>query len=134
MNELVMMSRELYDGVDVLNSLSEGMVICFVCHNAQTKEFHCENDCSYTLISVPHTSGKLCNEGEFVFQFKCDDKRLLQICLSPGTVLYYTGFGIMHRQISLLDKGEDRKHYDFWNVSSYGNHALLSKTIASFCL
>lgn len=105
----------------------KGYVFC----DAQTQIPHCEYDFSFTMIASPSTSETLNTNGNYVFEFYSNVISILQIALEPGTVLYYTGNGIMHRQISLIDLSEDKEHFNFWKLSSYANQQLYSNLLAS---
>ena len=131
---LVDMSEELCQDMksNIIKVLSDGMVTGYVCKNAQTCLVHFEKDCSYTLIAVLQGIHIMKSLSEFVFEFYIDWGDRVQIHLSPGTVLYYTGFGLMHRQISLVDLGSQKQDYNFWNVSCYGNKRLFETCMSSF--
>ena len=58
-----------------------------------------QKDCSYTLIAIPIGITGINDSGNFVFEFYYNWEDRVQVKLSPGTIPYYTGYGIMHRQI-----------------------------------
>ena len=130
--ELINVSMDIGKSDHVIAPLYEGMVTAFICRNAQTRRMHCERDCSYTLIAIPHCIGDINKRGSYVFQFQCNTEKIINVKLFPGTVLYYTGNGIMHRQISLKDRGRGIYDFNFWNLSSYSNSAFFYKSISSF--
>ena len=116
-----------------ITPFNEGMVSEFVCHNAQTCEKHIEKDCSYTMIGSPITSDDINTGGNFLFEFEWNaDGGMIQVKLGPGNVLYYSGFAIMHRQISFIDKGRNFCDYNFWNLSTYANKRFYSNVMMSF--
>ena len=121
-----------------IDDINEGFVTGFVCKNAQTRCVHREKDCAYTLIAIPFCTTDILNVGHFVFEFVWrvetyhEELTQIQIQLTPGTVIYYTGFGLMHRQISLTDNASSNKDYNFWNLSFYGNQRLYWNAIATF--
>jgi hypothetical protein len=127
---LVKLCEEM-DGLEIELLTESGMVTGYACRDAQTLIPHCEHDCSFTMVASPYTSKTLNTNGNYVFEFYCSVLSILQIALDPGTVVYYTGNGIMHRQISLIDLGEDKEHFNFWNLSSYANQQLYSKLLAT---
>ena len=129
---LINISKEIYEGGGVITSLFDGMLSAYVCENAQTKCIHTEKDCAYTLIAVPCTTNRLCRKGMFVFQFECTSNTTIQIRLKSGTRLYYSGYGIRHRQISLTDNAQNKGNLNFWNLSSFANRDLYSKAMSSF--
>lgn len=112
---------------------NSGMVCAYVCKNAQTNDFHIEKDCSYTMIGVPISAQEINCAGKFQFQFQWNKNGgNINVKLQQGTVLYYSGFAIMHRQFSSLDKCNDSCDYKFWNLSTYGNKRLYENVMKSF--
>ena len=103
-----------------------------VCKNAQTGTSHTEKDCGFTLIGVPFCAQYINDLGCFVFEFMWGSGKYIRIKLNPGTVLYYNGFGIMHRQLSLEDGAQTHKDFNFWNIACYANSSFYSKVMASF--
>ena len=57
--------------------------------------------------------------------------KFIIVKLIPGTVIYYTGFGIMHRQLSLVG-GDESLQYHFWNLAVYANKSFYEKSMSSF--
>ena len=57
--------------------------------------------------------------------------KLIRVKHNPGTVLYYTGFGIMHRQLSLVG-GDESLQDHFWNLAVYANKSFYEKAMSSF--
>ena len=114
----------------------QGMITGMLCNNAQTGDLHFEKDCSYTLIGIPHGTGGINSSGSFVFEFNWGTSKFVQIKLTPGTVLYYSGYGIMHRQKSLIDNCEGKYDHEFWNLATYTNKSFYSNfmtTMARSC-
>ena len=92
----------------------------------------------------------LCAEGvnEFishVFEFTWNGAEgMMQILLSQGTILYYSGYGISHRQVSMNGHGNSHvcatssncifgdNQTTFWNLSSYANKRLFDNFMESF--
>ena len=68
--------------------------------NAQTKQFHTENDCSYTLVTVTKqekvTTGK--GDREYLFVFKLKDGENFGVRLKYGVLLVFSGKILTHRQ------------------------------------
>ena len=117
----------------VLKELSQGILSGFVCTNSQTQLGHWEEDCSYTMIAVPLGIDGMNSLCYFVFEFFIDWGKLpIQIALIPGTVLYYNGYSIMHRQISISDMGLQEINDFFCNLSTYGNKRFYTNCITSF--
>ena len=67
----------------------------------------------------------------FELQLDGSDEKIC-ILLNTGTYIYFLGYGISHRQVSLNVDGEKHVHHDFWNVSSYANKHLFDNVMASF--
>ena len=98
-----------------------GLFSGWSCFSTQTKKFHQDPDCSYTIIGVPHDDFSAYDNSDFKrgrgsFQFCWDgiDSNFLELDLTPGTVLYYAGYTIHHRQ-NVYDNGY------FFNVACYHN-------------
>lgn len=106
-------------------NIGNGCLTGYVCENAETKEYHQESDNSYTCIGIPYFTKELKDKlGLYQFQFKWnmnnEEPSDINIGLHPGTLLFYSGFSVYHRQT----------HYSgpkcFWNISSYHNSSLYS--------
>ena len=102
-----------------------------VCNNAQTGEHHFERDCAYTLIGIPFGVEDINTMGKFVFEFVWGKGKMIKVKLLPGTVLYYSGFGIMHRQISLEDGAQTKHDFKLWNIATYGNKIFYANVMSS---
>ena len=105
----------------------EGMVLGFVCKNDQTRCLHFD----------PFVSDGNNKMGDFMFEFSWASGKYVRVKLIPGTVIYYTGYGIMHRQMSLKDKEyslhpKSQDDFKFWNISGYGNKTLYEKVMSTF--
>ena len=131
---LVKISQQLCKDLpsNIIQELSQGILCAYVCKNAQTIMVHLEQDCAYTLIAVPLGMHDMNRKSKFVFEFYSDWGSGVQIDLKPGTSIYYNGYSLIHRKISLLDLGEQKHDYNFWNLSSYGNKHLYDNCVASF--
>ena len=109
------------------------MLCAYACNNAQTRDFHIEKDCSYTMIAVPMASQGINYLGSFQFEFEWNKNGgVIKVKLDQGTVLYYSGYAIMHRQISSIDKCCGVIDHKFWNVSTYGNKRFYECAMKSF--
>ena len=105
------------------------MVTVYICENAHTLQFHTERDCAYTMILSPICDYSLNKQHNYVFEFQLNiNNNILQIHLEKGTVLYYNGYGINHRQVPLKC---DSKDVEFWNLSCYANKRFFSNVMAS---
>ena len=103
-----------------ISSLPKGMITGMVCNDAQTLQAHTEKDCAYTLCGIPFGEENVNKQGIFVFEFSWGPGRIIRVKHVPGTVLYYTGYGIMHRQFSLEKPGDKCPNFNFWNINTYG--------------
>ena len=59
-----------------------------------------------------------------MFEFHCDNKRVIRIMLEGGTLIYYGGHTVTHRQTSRPSK-ESEKNIGmpiYWNIATYGNN------------
>ena len=115
-------------------SFLDGMITGMVCQNAQTSESHFEKDCAFTLIGMPFADDGINTAGMFVFEFMWGVGKRIRIKLLPGTVIYYSAFGIMHRQISLTDWAQGQNDFKVWNIATYGNKAFYEHVLASLML
>ncbi len=106
-------------------TFDHGCLCGYICENAETKEYHQENDSSYTSIGVPFFSDDVHSRfGNYRFQFKWNmndmDNNEFNVRLSQGTSLFYSGYCLYHRQ----------NHYGgneaFYNISTYHNSKLYS--------
>ena len=112
------------------NNISRNAISCsnWICHNAQTRNFHQETDSSYTFITVPYwhpdyykPEMKWYNKGSVNFMFKWTSKaldeaesRFFPLEMSDGISIMFTGFGCYHRQCRT-------NNGTFWNFASYQN-------------
>ena len=97
----------------------------FSCKNAETLTEHTEPDCSFTAIYVFAQEGMECDESPraaFNFCISSRSQPNIQIPLTLGMAVYYSGFLLLHRQ-QLLDVS--RK--PFYNVSA---HVAIKNTFA----
>ena len=115
-----------------IKSFSKGMILGMVCHNAQTGKFHVEKDCSFTLVGIPFGADGINGNGMFVFEFVWGIDKFIRIIFNPGTVIYYNGYAIIHRQVELGDQSQSEKDFKFWNLATYTNKSFYQKAMASF--
>ena len=71
-----------------------------ICIDASTSTAHTENDCTYTVISIPEQekrfSKKVRNESYFLFVL--DKQHKVSITLQPNVAFYFSGLCLVHRQ------------------------------------
>jgi len=118
---------------DRIQCFNDGMVCAYICNDAQTCDRHIEKDCSYTMIGAPIAKDNINVMGKFVFEFEWNKEGgIIKVKLRRGTVLYYSGYLIMHRQISLVDNGHQYCDFKFWSLATYGNKRLYENAIMTF--
>ena len=92
-----------------------------MCINAETADFHTENDCTYTMIHVPKQEKNYCQCQHF-FSFKLSTDISIIFPLNKGTTVMFSGLYLTHRQLS--NKIDTDKKDAFVNFASYGNARL----------
>ena len=112
-------------------SYNNGLWQSALCFNAQTKVFHTENDCTYTVISVPKQSKttSLAN-AEYNFLFKFQDRQILGINMLPGVSFIFSGKFMTHKRYCNVDVHP--RDNCFVNFGSYGNERLYRHIRKSF--
>ena len=103
-----------------------------MCINASTTKWHTENDCSYTLVSVPKQE---C-ERKYVFYFRLNPKIYVGIPMQSGVSFISSMKLLTHRQQCIADPGIDSNFVSaqgnkFINVCSYANRRLFTHVRAS---
>ena len=112
-------------------SYNDGLWQSALCINAQTKVFHTENDCTYTVISVPKQSKTTSPANiEYNFLFKIQDRQILGINMLPGVSFMFSGKYMTHKQYCNVD-AHPRENC-FVNFGSYGNERLYRHIRKSF--
>ena len=100
-----------------------------LCVNATTDLFHTEDDCTYTIISVPLQSK---SQNKYKFLFQLNESSTIGIELIPNTSFMFSGMLLTHRQAVddqvMNDQGSDISI----NISSYGNKRIFSHIRKSF--
>ena len=82
---------------------------------------HTENDCTYTLISVP-TQNKSMNIYRFIFPLNED--HIIEVIMNEDLSFLFSGKFLHHNQTS--ESIPDIKDDLFINLSSYGNNKLVT--------
>ena len=105
-------------------SSSDGCWQTSICIDAETKQYHTEHDCTYTLISVPKqiVSKSIASSIKYDFLFKLTDSQSINVSMKPGVSFMFSGLFLCHRQ----NKSKDDINCDerFFNMASYGNKRL----------
>ena len=103
-----------------------------VCINAQTTQFHTENDCTYTLITVPkqETNMKPFLRRQYNFLFKLKLHENIAIELVTGVTILFSGTFLTHRQH--CDRASSSMDGIFFNFASYGTERLYRHIMTLF--
>ena len=100
-------------------SLSDhGMWQNSICVNCQTTDLHTENDCTYTVVTIPNQKDQ--TVPYFIFELKKGFTLGLQ--MDHGLSFLFSGQYLFHRQM-LLD-AKQPKDSNFFNFASYGSARL----------
>ena len=96
------------------------------CVNAETEVFHTEQDCTYTVVSIPNQSKEIVKEvskdHNYHFLFKVRDKCLIGIPLEAGVTFLFSGNLLTHRQHCRQTTSVEEN--SVFNFASYGNKNL----------
>ena len=111
---------------------SSGCWNAFLYVNGRTDNMHSENDCAYTLITVPSQvvskNIPLCNQPVFLFQVGTKEQIMLPLVNNLSFV--YNGNFVMHRQAFTPIKHIHSAK--FFNISSYGNAKIFNHLRRTF--
>ena len=129
---ICMHTTQCADIIEMLKSkgvTKDHVSLCnWICFNAYTKEYHQDNDSSYSMICVPYVNRKSSpvyyeQRGRYAFSFNWDNKNdtcpNISFQLDQGTSVYFLGPSCSHRQ-QVIEDGL------FLNFSSYHNKRLYS--------
>lgn len=109
-----------------VTSISDGCWQTSICIDAETKQYHTEHDCTYTLISVPKqiVSKSIASSIKYDFLFKLTDSQSINVSMKPGVSFMFSGLLLCHRQ----NKSKEDNTCDerFFNMASYGNKRLFN--------
>ena len=95
--------------------------------NATTGTLHTEDDCAYTVISVPsQRMGSII----YHFMFHLNDDEVIMLNMQKKLSFIFSGCFLTHRQSS--DVVSDNNKETFVNVSSYGNTMFFTYIHESF--
>ena len=103
-----------------------------LCVNAATDIFHTEQDCTYTLISIPKQEMINDTNNRYDFIFKINAIQHISIKLIPGVSFIFSGTYLTHRQ-NMSSGKSNGEPTNFFNIASYGNKRLFThirKTIS----
>lgn len=100
------------------------------CVNAETEELHNEDDCSYTVITVPKQKAMI-KKREYKFSFAFNDAHSIAIRMNEPLTFMFSGKFLMHNQ-SCNRKEEVGADDFFFNFGTYGNKKLFNHIRCSF--
>ena len=106
-------------------SISEcGMWQSSICINAQTTQLHTENDCTYTVITVPKQDNTKEPTDEYVFLFDLRKGETIGLKMTHSISFMFSGKYLTHRQAH--NEFTPNENSVFVNLASYGNSKLYS--------
>ena len=93
------------------------------CINARTSTFHTEDDCSYTVITVPKQELKA--EGkDYHFLFKLNSEQSISLNMNKPLTFMFSGKCLTHKQ-STFEDGNDIDN-TFYNFATYTNKKIFN--------
>ena len=98
--------------------------------NAETKELHNEDDCSYTVITVPKQRAMV-KKREYKFMFAFNDANSIAIRMNEPLTFMFSGKFLVHNQ-SCNRKDHIGTDDYFFNFGTYGNKKLFNHIRCSF--
>jgi len=92
--------------------------------SASTMEFHTEMDWTMTTLFAPLQDWTQKRKDHLLFQFCFNEEgqKLVNVAMVPGTLIYFHGYLLTHRQMN--DKGRCSNRACCLNYSAYANKAL----------
>ena len=120
--------QEVYGNVNLkaTETKDSGIWMTTVALNGQTSNFHLEQDCTYTFITVPKQDMDMNNGNNYqrVFLININDENTFAFPMTHNLSFVFSGKFITHRQHC------DAKCYNdssiFYNIVCYGNKRLYS--------
>ena len=128
-------NRQCSDGLNLLQSPSISHSGCwnfFLFVDGRTDEFHREDDCAYTFITIPKqvmNSNQHCSH-QPLFLFKLNEEQKLILPMSPDLTFFYNASFLTHRQSYIPPVVDNSRR--FYNISSYANEKLFNHLRLSF--
>ena len=104
-----------------------GMWSLYLYVNTTTSVLHTEDDCSYTVISIPAQNKEV---KRYPFLFKINADEMIKPNMNTDLSFIFSGKNLLHRQsCSTMDNNHDKT---FINISSYDNKKLFTHMHKSF--
>ena len=121
--------------IDLLKNEVTSDVGCwntFLFVEGRTDNFHCEDDCAYTFITVPQQQRRLYfhPQHEPCFLFKINETQTLTLPLHNDLSFIYNASFLTHRQ--RYEPVANKEENMFFNISSYANAKLFNHLRKSF--
>ena len=123
------------EGIALLNKELTSDVGCwnaFLFVEGRTHNFHCEDDCAYTFITVPQQERRIYThpQHEPCFLFKLNESQTLTLPLYNDLSFLYNASFLTHRQ--RYEPAVNMDDNKFFNISSYANAKLFNHLRKSF--
>ena len=122
-------------GISLLQNVITSDVGCwnaFLFVDTRTDNFHCENDCAYTFITVPQQERRIYAHKQDgpCFLFKINETQTITLPLHNDSSFIYNASFLTHRQRyePVANEGDNM----FFNISSYANEKLFNHLRKSF--
>ena len=93
------------------------------CINARTSDFHTEDDCSYTVITVPRQK-LMSKEQNYQFLFKFNSLECISLEMKQPITFMFSGKCLLHRQATNKESNDDCN--SFYNFATYTNKKIFS--------
>ena len=127
--------KQSSQGIELLHSQkvsNHGCWNSFLFADVRTKTFHRENDCAYTMITIPKQemdrNQHPANKPSFLF--KINEEQVITLPLMNDVSFFYNASFLTHRQSYL--PSDSKCQNKFFNVSSYANKKLFNHLRLSF--
>ena len=101
-----------------------GIWMATVALNAQTAIFHSEEDCTYTMVNVPHQSKVMnfCNIHQRIFLIKINDDTTVALPFNHNLSFFFSRTFLIHCQHCNEECNTDGSL--FYNIVCYGNKKI----------
>ena len=91
--------------------------------NSQTKQLHTENDCSYSVITVPKQNA-MKKKRHYNFMYKLNGNECITLPMNDAMSFIFSGKFLIHRQFCNGDCLEKNDY--FFNFQTYCNQKLFN--------
>ena len=115
-----------------VDSSDDGCWNSFLFIDTRTESFHRENDCAYTMITVPnqHMDREKHPSQQPAFIFKINEQQNITLPLTSDVTFFYNASFLTHRQS--YTPTETKDSHKFFNISSYANEKIFNHLLLSF--